>query len=148
MMLNTIKSSSNARKSALRVGRGMAKKGKTCGRGHKGQKSRSGGMPKPGFEGGQMPLHRRLPKFGFTSQVSLTHAELRLSEIVAKVDDEKSIIDLNFLKMKNLVRSNTKSVKIFMSPRCECPKKLHIKGINISKGALKLVQDSKGSVES
>ena len=145
-MLNEIKSSKGARSSALRVGRGQGKKGKTCGRGHKGQKSRSGGMPQIGFEGGQMPLHRRLPKFVFTSQVSLCTAELRLHEIVNAVEDEKEIIDITFLKLKNLINDNIKHVKVFKSHRCHCDKPLKLKGIRVSKGVLALIQKAKGEV--
>lgn len=148
-MLNQIKSSKASRPSALRVGRGAGKCGKTCGRGHKGQKSRSGGMPPIGFEGGQMPLHRRLPKFGFTSQVSLTHKELRLSEVVNGATRSKfEKIDLITLKKLNLVNANIKTVKVFKSRHCKISNPLHIqKDIRVSKGAIDMIKKAKGTVE-
>ena len=101
MFLNTIQASEGSRKKARRVGRGIGcTLGKTCGRGHKGQKARSGGFHKVGFEGGQMPLQRRLPKIGFTSQSSKYSAEVRLSELnslTAEVIDLKALIDANIV---------------------------------------------------
>lgn len=145
--LNTLSSNPAARKSAIRVGRGAGKKGKTCGRGHKGQKSRSGGFHKVGFEGGQMPIYRRLPKFGFKSRVSFTHTELGLrtfNSIDQKVLDEKPI-DLERLKDLNLINRNIKSVKVFLNG--EITKKVIFKNIKLSKGAEKEVISKKGSVE-
>ena len=145
--LNTIGSSSGARQSAIRVGRGAGKKGKTCGRGHKGQKSRSGGKVRVGFEGGQMPIYRRLPKFGFKSRVSFTHTQLGIDSFNAidqKVLDEKPI-DLPRLKELGLVNLNIKTVKIFLNGDCE--KKLSFKGIKLTKGAVEAVEKKKGSVE-
>ena len=145
--LNTISSNPGARKSALRVGRGAGKKGKTCGRGHKGQKSRSGGFHKVGFEGGQMPIYRRLPKFGFKSRVSLTHTELGLqafNSVDQKLLDEKPI-DLERLKELNMINRNIKSVKVFFNG--EVSRKLTFKNIKLSKGAKEEVVAKKGSVE-
>ena len=95
MRLNTLSPAEGSKKAAKRVGRGIGSGlGKTCGRGHKGQKSRSGGSVKPGFEGGQMPLQRRLPKFGFTSRIARYVTEIRLNEL-AKIEAE--VIDLQML---------------------------------------------------
>lgn len=145
--LNTIGSKSSAKKSAIRVGRGAGKKGKTCGRGHKGQKSRSGGFHKVGFEGGQMPIYRRLPKFGFKSRVSYTHAEVGIATFNAfdqKTLDDK-VIDLERLKDLNVINRNIKTVKVFDNGKLE--KKLVFKGIKLSKGAQKSVVENKGSVD-
>jgi len=113
MYLNTISSSEGSRKKSKRVGRGIGcTLGKTCGRGHKGQKARSGGFHKVGFEGGQMPLQRRLPKIGFVSHLSKLSAEVRLHELndlVAEVIDIKSLIE------SNVVPAFTKKVKIIKS---------------------------------
>ena len=147
IQLNTISSNPSARKSAVRVGRGAGTKGKTCGRGHKGQKSRSGGFHKVGFEGGQMPIYRRLPKFGFQSRVSYTHTELGLqafNSIDQKLLDEKPI-DLESLKELNMINRNIKTVKVFFNG--ELSKKLVFKNIKLSKGAEKEVIAKKGSVE-
>ncbi|MES9849128.1 MAG: 50S ribosomal protein L15, partial [Candidatus Thiodiazotropha sp.] len=113
MRLNTLQPAAGSKTARKRVGRGIGSGlGKTCGRGHKGQKSRSGGYHKVGFEGGQMPLQRRLPKVGFTSRVSLAAAEVRLGEL-AKVDAD--VIDLDALKKANLVTRSIKRAKIFAS---------------------------------
>src|SRR6266481_4740421 len=110
MELNTIKPASGSRKPRKRVGRGIGSgTGKTCGRGHKGQHSRAGGYHKVGFEGGQMPLQRRLPKFGFTSLTAATVAEVRLHELQKLTDDK---IDLVVLKKANIVPGNILSVKV------------------------------------
>jgi len=144
--LNTIGSSTGARKAAIRVGRGAGKKGKTCGRGHKGQKSRSGGKVRVGFEGGQTPMYRVLPKFGFKSRISFTHSELGIQSFNSfdqKVLDEKAI-DLNRLKELGLVNVNTKTVKIFLNGDCE--RKLKFVNIKLTKGAKEAVEKNKGSV--
>jgi large subunit ribosomal protein L15 len=110
MFLNTIRSSAGARKKSRRVGRGIGcTMGKTCGRGHKGQKARSGGFHKVGFEGGQMPLQRRLPKVGFTSLMSKYSAEVRLHELNNLTAE---VIDLKILIDANIVPVFTKKVKI------------------------------------
>ena len=117
MRLNTLQPAPGSKSDRKRVGRGIGSGlGKTCGRGHKGQKSRSGGFHKVGFEGGQMPLQRRLPKIGFVSRISLTTAEIRLSEL-AKVKGD--VIDLDSLKSSGLVAKSMKRAKIFSSGKVD-----------------------------
>lgn len=126
-----------------RVGRGIGSGlGKTGGRGHKGQKSRSGGSVKPGFEGGQMPMQRRLPKFGFTSAKSLISEEVRLSEL-ALVDGE--IVDLETLKKANVLRDSTKFAKVMLSG--ELDKAVTVRGIKVTKGARAAIEAAGGKVE-
>ncbi|MGR9036235.1 MAG: 50S ribosomal protein L15, partial [Gammaproteobacteria bacterium] len=113
MFLNTIRASEGSRKKAKRVGRGIGcTLGKTCGRGHKGQKARAGGFHKVGFEGGQMPLQRRLPKIGFTSQKSKFTAEVRLSELNVLIEE---VVDLKTLIDNNIVPVFTKTAKVIKS---------------------------------
>src|SRR5210317_2588684 len=113
MRLNTLSPAPGARKDAKRVGRGIGSgTGKTAGRGHKGQKSRSGGSVRPGFEGGQMPLQKRLPKYGFSSRISRTTAQIRLGELNAVEGD---VIDLAALKSADLIRDNIARVRVFLS---------------------------------
>ena len=115
MHLNTISPAPGSKPSKKRVGRGIGSGlGKTCGRGHKGQKSRSGGSVRPGFEGGQMPLKQRLPKFGFSSRKSRVTAEVRLSELY-KIDESIKDVDLAVLKAENIVKDNIKFVKVIFS---------------------------------
>ena len=110
MHLNTLAPVAGSRKVKKRVGRGIGSGlGKTAGRGHKGLKSRSGGSVKPGFEGGQMPLQKRLPKYGFSSRIALVSSEIRLSEL-NKIDGE--IVNLETLRLANLINQNIKKVKI------------------------------------
>lgn len=143
MYLNTIQASVGARKRAKRVGRGIGcTLGKTCGRGHKGQKSRSGGFHKVGFEGGQMPLQRRLPKIGFTSQMRKFTAEVRLNELNGLIAD---VIDLNVLIDANIVPAFTKTAKIIQSGVVS--KALNIKGIKVTVGAKKSIVTAGGKVE-
>ena len=143
MRLNTIKPAQGAKKNAKRVGRGIGSGvGKTCGRGHKGQHSRSGGYHKVGFEGGQMPLQRRVPKFGFISRKSLSRAEVRLHEL-AKVEADK--IDLAALKAANLITENIKHVKIILSGKLE--KAVTIVGLPVTKGARAAIEAAGGKVE-
>lgn len=112
MYLNSLKPAKGSKKNAKRVGRGIGSgTGKTCGRGHKGQKSRSGGKVMVGFEGGQMPLQKRLPKIGFTSRVGIVSDEIRLHEL-NRFDD---VVDLDALKKANLIKKNIKNVKVFAS---------------------------------
>ncbi|MFK8068250.1 MAG: 50S ribosomal protein L15 [Gammaproteobacteria bacterium] len=143
MHLNTIKPAEGAKRSRKRVGRGIGcGQGKTCGRGHKGQHSRSGGYHKVGFEGGQMPLQRRLPKFGFRSRKSLTKAEIRLNELVlANVD----VVDLNSLKDADIISNNIKSVKVMLSG--EINKAITLKGIKATKGAKEAIEAAGGKLE-
>lgn len=143
MRLNSLSSAPGTKKAAKRVGRGIGSGlGKTCGRGHKGLKSRSGGTVPAGFEGGQQPLQRRLPKFGFTSRKSAFAAEIRLSEL-ATLDAE--VIDLAALKNANLVRRDTKTAKVFLSG--ELNKAVTIQGLGVTKGAREAITAAGGKVE-
>ncbi len=143
MRLNSLSPAPGAKKSAKRVGRGIGSgTGKTAGRGHKGQKSRSGGRVRPGFEGGQMPLQKRLPKYGFTSRISRTTAQIRLGELNAVEGD---VIDLAALKSADLVNENVVRARIFLSG--ELKKAVTIKGLVITKGAREAVEKSGGKVE-
>src|SRR5690625_3262746 len=113
MKLNTLSPAPGSKHAEKRVGRGIGSGlGKTGGRGHKGQKSRSGGSVKPGFEGGQMPLQRRLPKFGFTSQKALVSEEVRLGELAKVAGDE---VTLETLKQANVLKNDTLHAKIILS---------------------------------
>ena len=143
MHLNTLSPSSGSRKPAKRVGRGIGSGfGKTAGRGHKGLKSRSGGSVKPGFEGGQMPLQKRLPKYGFSSRIGRVTAEVRTSEL-NKIDAE--IIDLAALKSADIIGENIKRAKVFLSG--EVTKALTIKGLALTKGARAAVESAGGKIE-
>ena len=143
MYLNTIQPSLGSRKKSKRVGRGIGcTLGKTCGRGHKGQKSRSGGFHKVGFEGGQMPLQRRLPKVGFKSQISKYSAEVRLSELNALAAD---VIDLKALIAANIVPIFTKKAKVIQSGLVM--KAINLKGIKVTEGARKSIEAAGGKVE-
>lgn len=143
MKLNTIKPSAGTRPSAKRVARGIGSgSGKTAGRGHKGQKSRSGGYHKTGFEGGQMPLQRRLPKIGFRSRKSLETAEVRLSEL-NHVDGD--VADLLALKNANVIRDDILYAKVFLSG--ELNKAITVKGLRVSKGARSAIEAAGGKVE-
>ena len=125
MKLNTIKPADGSVSNRKRVGRGIGCGwGKTCARGHKGQKSRSGGFNKVGFEGGQMPLQRRLPKVGFTSRVGRVSAEIRLHELAAV---EADVIDVDSLKKANLINKSTLHVKVMLSG--DLDKAVTLKGI-------------------
>ena len=129
--------------SKKRVGRGIGSgTGKTCGRGHKGQKSRSGGHTVPGFEGGQMPLQKRLPKYGFTSRIGRVSAEVRLSELNLV---EGEVVDLETLKQADVVGNNMKRAKIFLSG--ELTKAVTIKGLAVTKGAKAAIEAAGGKVE-
>ena len=143
MFLNTIQASEGSRKKARRVGRGIGcTLGKTCGRGHKGQKARSGGFHKVGFEGGQMPLQRRLPKIGFTSPSSKYSAEVRLSELNALTAE---VIDLKALIDANIVPVFTKTAKVIKSGVVN--KAVTIKGIKVTGGAKESIEAAGGKVE-
>ena len=142
MRLNTLQPAAGSRPARKRRGRGIGSTlGKTCGRGHKGQKSRSGGMPKIGFEGGQMPLQRRLPKVGFTARKSRFYAEVRLSEL-AKV--EGNVVDILSLKKANVVAENAKTIKIFASG--EVDKAYTVQGVRVTKGARAEIEAAGGSI--
>jgi large subunit ribosomal protein L15 len=141
--LNSISPAEGSKPSGKRVGRGIGSgMGKTCGRGHKGQKSRSGGSVKPGFEGGQQPLQRRLPKFGFTSRSSRYAAEVRLSELSVVNAD---VIDLAALKDADIITDHIKTVKVMLSG--EITKAVTLKGIKATKGAKAAIEAAGGKVE-
>ena len=143
MRLNDMSPDAGSRRKRKRVGRGTGSGiGKTAGRGVKGQKSRSGGFTKVGFEGGQMPLQRRVPKIGFTSRKSLVTSELRL-DVLNKLEDGD--VDLAALKTAGLVTKNTKFAKVFLAG--EISKKVNLKGIRASAGARKAIEAAGGSVE-
>ncbi|SJL83669.1 50S ribosomal protein L15 [Vibrio palustris] len=143
MRLNTLSPATGSKPSKKRVGRGIGSGlGKTGGRGHKGQKSRSGGSVRPGFEGGQMPLKQRLPKFGFKSRKGFVSAEVRLSEF-AKVTGE--VVDLNSLKAANVVAKNIENVKVVLSG--EINKAVTVKGLRVSKGAKAAIEAAGGKIE-
>lgn len=144
MDLNTLAPTPGARKTAKRVGRGIGSGlGKTCGRGHKGQKSRAGGFHKIGFEGGQMPLQRRLPKVGFNSRIGHYTAQIRLHELAGLTDAE--VIDIQVLKEHGLISKQMKRVKVFASGDIQRP--LVLKGIKVSKGARERIEHAGGRVE-
>ena len=143
MRLNDIRPASGAKRSAKRVGRGIGSGfGKTCGRGHKGQHSRSGGFHKVGFEGGQMPIQRRLPKFGFTSRIAKFSAEVRLHEL-AGLDAE--VVTLQTLIDANLIPQGTKKAKVIKSG--ELSKAVSLRGIAVTAGAKALIEAAGGKVE-
>jgi len=143
MRLNDISPGKGAKKVGKRLGRGhSAGQGKTSGRGQKGQKSRSGGFHKVGFEGGQMPLQRRLPKVGFRSRMAKYSAELRLHELELP---EADVIDLDVLKKANLVPAFTTKVKVIKSGEIKKPVKL--KGLAVTKGARVEIEKAGGSIE-
>ncbi len=142
MRLNDLHPAQGAKQNAKRVGRGIGSGlGKTCGRGHKGQHSRSGGYHKLGFEGGQMPLHRRVPKFGFNSRKALITAEVRLSEL-AKMNTDT--IDLKALEEANLINSRIKRVKVIVSGTIDKP--VTVKGLKATKGARAAIEAAGGKV--
>ena len=143
MYLNTIAPAPGAKKDAKRVGRGIGSgTGKTCGRGHKGQKSRSGGFNKRGFEGGQQPLQRRLPKVGFTSRKSATSAEVRL-DVLAKI--EADVIDLLVLKSIGAVPENTLRAKVINSG--DIANAITVKGLSVTAGAKSAIEAAGGKIE-
>ena len=143
MRLNTIKPAAGSTRNKKRVGRGLGSgSGKTCGRGHKGQKSRSGGFHKIGFEGGQMPLHRRLPKRGFKSVKSLYTEQIRLGDL-DKLDI--STINLSELIKCGAVRSLTRRVKIYLSGQIK--KSIKVQGIAMSNAVKVAIEKAGGSIE-
>ena len=143
MHLNTLSPAAGSKPAAKRRGRGIGSGlGKTGGRGGKGQTARQGGSVKPGFEGGQMPIQRRLPKFGFTSMKSLGFQEVRLSEL-AKVDAD--VIDLAALKAAGVLKKDIKTTKIVLSGAIG--KAITLKGIPVTKGAKAAIEAAGGKVE-
>ena len=143
MRLNTIKPAAGSKSDRKRVGRGIGSGlGKTGGRGHKGQKSRSGGFHKVGFEGGQMPLQRRLPKVGFSSRKGRYVAEVRLHEL-AKVDAD--VVDLKALQDADILPENIQRAKVILSGKIE--KAVTVRGLGVTKGARAAIEAAGGKVE-
>lgn len=143
MRLNTIKPGHGAKHNSKRLGRGIGSgKGKTCGRGHKGQRARAGGFHKIGFEGGQMPLQRRLPKFGFTSMKALATQEIRLSDLQKMTS---ATVDLEALKVANVITKNIKHVKVIASG--DIKKAVILKGIAATQGAKAAIEAAGGKIE-
>jgi large subunit ribosomal protein L15 len=143
MFLNSIQPADGSHKKAKRVGRGIGSGlGKTCGRGHKGQKSRAGGFHKVGFEGGQMPLQRRLPKVGFSSRTKKYSAEVRLNELDL-IDAD--VIDLNVLIAENLIPAFSKNAKVILSG--VVTKAVSLKGIKVTVGAKASIEAAGGKIE-
>lgn len=143
LRLNELAPALGAKKIAQRRGRGIGSGlGKTGGRGVKGQTSRSGSSIPAGFEGGQMPIHRRLPKFGFTSQMALTTAEVRLSEL-NKIDGD--VVSIESLKAANIIRGDMKRARIILSG--DITRALTFKGVKITKGAKQAIEAAGGSIE-
>ena len=143
MKLNTLKPANGAKRTRKRVGRGIGSGlGKTGGRGDKGQRSRSGGSTPRGFEGGQMPLQRRLPKSGFTSRTAIQRAQVRLHEL-SKVDAE--VIDLGALRAAGIIGHNVRRAKVLLSGTLD--KAVVLKGIGVTKGARAAIEATGGRVE-
>jgi large subunit ribosomal protein L15 len=143
MRLNTLKPAPGSRRVRLRVGRGAsAGQGKTCGRGTKGQRARKGGYHKVGFEGGQMPLQRRMPKVGFRSDIKRSRAEVRLHEL-AKVD--AAVVDLPALLKAGVVPAGTERAKVVLSG--EIKKAVTLKGVAATKGARAAIEAAGGKIE-
>jgi len=143
MRLNSLSPAPGRIKEGRRVGRGIGSGlGKTGGRGHKGQKARSGGRVRPGFEGGQMPLQKRLPKFGFSSRIARVSAEIRTSELNG-INAE--VIDLDALRAAGLINASILRAKIFLSG--DVAKAVTIKGLGITKGAKAAIEAAGGKVE-
>ena len=140
MNLNSI-SSEGTSKNRKRVGRGIGSgKGKTAGRGHKGQKSRTGGNIRPGFEGGQMPLQMRLPKFGFSSRVNNNFKEVNVKNI-----EGMTVVNLETLNENKIISKSVKKVKIFGNTAIES--KVTVEGINVTKGAKESIEKAGGKIE-
>jgi len=143
MRLNSLSPAGGSKRSKRRVGRGQSSGwGKTAGRGQKGQKSRSGGGVRPGFEGGQQPLKQRVPKFGFRSRIGLITAEVRLGELAKVAGD---VIDLEGLQKANVISRNMKRVRIMLSG--EIARAVTVKGIAVTKGARAAIEAAGGKVE-
>ena len=143
MRLNTLKPAPGSRRARLRVGRGAsAGQGKTCGRGTKGQRARKGGYHKVGFEGGQMPLQRRLPKVGFRSDIKRSRAEVRLHEL-AKLD--AAVVDLAALIKAGVVPPGTERAKVVLAG--EISKAVTVKGVGVTKGARAAIEAAGGKIE-
>jgi large subunit ribosomal protein L15 len=143
MRLNTLKPAKGSTQNPKRVGRGIGSgTGKTCGRGHKGQHSRKGGYHKVGFEGGQMPIQRRLPKFGFNSMTARDNAELRLHELAMV---KEAVVDILALKAAGLVGEEIKKVKVILSGKLD--KAVTTRGLSVTKGARAAIEAAGGKIE-
>ena len=143
MQLNTLQPAPGSKMKSKRLGRGIGSgKGKTCGRGHKGQRARAGGYHKVGFEGGQMPLQRRIPKSGFNSRQALYREEIYLSDLNAVSGD---VVDMSALKESGLIRFNTLDVKVIASG--EIKRAITVRGLLVSAGAKKAIEAANGKVE-
>lgn len=143
MQLNNLRPATGSKSSSKRVGRGIGSGwGKTCARGHKGQKSRAGGFHKVGFEGGQMPLQRRLPKVGFASRASITRAEVRLNEL-EKISADA--IDLQALIDAGVVPARTEKAKVIASG--EIAKAVRLQGISVTPAARKAIEAAGGTIQ-
>ena len=143
MRLNELSPAPGSKPVRKRVGRGIGSGlGKTGGRGHKGQKSRSGGTVAPGFEGGQMPIHRRLPKFGFASRKAQYVAEIRLNELTLVEGD---VVDLAALKAADVIGEKIKEARVILSG--EVTKAVTVKGLKVTKGAKAAIEAAGGKVE-
>jgi large subunit ribosomal protein L15 len=143
MRLNTLTPQKGSKKDAKRLGRGhSAGQGKTAGRGQKGQHARAGGYTKVGFEGGQMPLQRRLPKVGFTSLQKANSVEVRLHELAIPQDD---VIDMGALRKARLISARAQKVKVILSGKLE--KAVKVKGVKVTKGARAAIESAGGSIE-
>ena len=142
MNLNTLKPALGEKTSRKRVGRGMGSgMGKTAGRGHKGQKARSGGFTKIGFEGGQMPLQRRLPKVGFSSRISIVTSQVTLDQLDKLTEKD---INIDVLKKHNLITKNILRVKVILSG--EINRAINLSGIKATKGAKVAIEAAKGAI--
>ena len=142
MQLNTLAPVPGSVQEKKRVGRGIGSGfGKTCGRGHKGQKSRSGGSVRPGFEGGQMPLQKRLPKYGFYSRIGSPTAEVRSAEL-NKVEGD--LVTLETLEKANIIDRNTRRVKVMLSG--DVTRALTVEGLSVSKGAKAAIEAAGGKI--
>ena len=143
MQLNELSPGPGSRKDKRRLGRGAGSGlGKTSGKGHKGQKARAGGTVRPGFEGGQLPLQMRVPKFGFRSRIGMSTAEFRLSEL-AKVDGDQ--VDLDALKKANVLKRSVKRARLVLSGSID--RAVTVTGIKVTKGARAAIEAAGGKVE-
>ena len=143
MRLNELNPAPGSKRTKRRVGRGPGSgTGKTAARGQKGQKARSGGSVRPGFEGGQLPLQMRIPKFGFRSRIAMTTAAVRLGEL-GKVDGDEA--SLETLKAANIIPRNMKRVRVFLSGQLD--RSVTVKGLKVTKGAQQAIEAAGGQVE-
>lgn len=149
MRLNSIGGRPGSRKARKRVGRGIAAGGgKTAGRGHKGQRSRSGGNVRPGFEGGQLPLQKRIPAFGFRSRIGRKTAEVRTSELREVAAKSDGIVDLAALKAANVVPRNMVRARIFLSGPVDCAVTVRGAAVRVTKGARAAIEAAGGGLDS